>query len=98
MKEIKKKTAPQYNTTASRQLYDNAPFDTSLNMCFCRECWPSDERFGGADMPPEEEFMLVRNLLMSEAESRVFCTCNFFIVVVLSSCLLIGVYLTFPFI
>ena len=46
-------------------------FGTPL-MCFCRECWPSDERFGGADMPPEEEFMLVRNLFMTEAESTFF--------------------------
>lgn len=39
-------------------------------MAFCREVWPERDQFGAQDIGPEEEFMAVREIFMSDLPSK----------------------------
>jgi len=41
-----------------------------------RECWPEESKFGGPDMSPEDEFGIVRNILVEELERPAFMVNN----------------------
>lgn len=40
------------------------------SMAFCREVWPERDQFGAPDICPEEEFMAVREVFMSDLPSK----------------------------